>query len=362
MAITEKASSPSVVPPAPDGQHETVNKDQLAKQRTDVLRQSSSDAQILIRYLSEQGVVLDPDFIQKILSFTSKLEKGTIDHNEETQFWQSYSRLTNYAKPANIDALRFSGSKWKNNGEKQAKLYLFTLNVIGIFSAIIFIIVVATLAFVSVSESTINNSENALRETFLLERGITVATAIETLVAGLESASEGNDQAVSALVADRKAQVQQLMLYNFDLTQTLLRSDIEIQPGESLDQALRDQISNLKNVVSLISGFALPVLTSLLGVCVYILRSGSNQIERMSFRPESVGVYFYRVILGVTGGIAISWFIPVDETGLLASIAPATLAFLVGYAVEILFNVMDSLVRALGGPQIDGRTKVETQR
>lgn len=100
MAITEKASSPSVVPPAPDGQHETVNKDQLAKQRTDVLRQSSSDAQILIRYLSEQGVVLDPDFIQKILSFTSKLEKGTIDHNEETQFWQSYSRLTNYAKPA----------------------------------------------------------------------------------------------------------------------------------------------------------------------------------------------------------------------------------------------------------------------
>jgi hypothetical protein len=51
----------------------------------------------------------------------------------------------------------------------------------------------------------------------------------------------------------------------------------------------------------------------------------------------------------VIGGIAISWFAVRDTTGIVGSISPAALAFLVGYSVEVLYNLLDSIVKALGG-------------
>ena len=44
----------------------------------------------------------------------------------------------------------------------------------------------------------------------------------------------------------------------------------------------------------------------------------------------------------------ISWFSTADTTGVVASLTPAALAFVVGYSIEVLYNVLDSIVKALG--------------
>jgi hypothetical protein len=101
-------------------------------------------------------------------------------------------------------------------------------------------------------------------------------------------------------------------------------------------------------VNSLISKYLLPVFAALLGVTVYILRTASADMQALSFRIYDSGIYSNRLTLGVVGGIAISWFSVTETHGIVGSITPAALAFLVGYSVEVLYNVLDSLVKALG--------------
>ena len=50
----------------------------------------------------------------------------------------------------------------------------------------------------------------------------------------------------------------------------------------------------------------------------------------------------------MVAGLTIGWFIGYDQTGVLASISPAAVAFIVGYSVEIFFNLLDSIMQALG--------------
>ncbi|GAB2209189.1 hypothetical protein ROS1_60100 [Roseibium sp. ROS1] len=145
---------------------------------------------------------------------------------------------------------------------------------------------------------------------------------------------------------DRKFEINNMLSNN---ARILYRLQLGFLPGV-WDEDISDEglVVNQDLILHVMKGYFLPLLASVLGVCVFIMRTGTEQIENMSFQTHNTGVYSHRLILGVVGGLVISWFSANDSTGTLNSLTPIALAFLVGYSVEILFNILDSILKALG--------------
>lgn len=99
---------------------------------------------------------------------------------------------------------------------------------------------------------------------------------------------------------------------------------------------------------SVIGSYVLPLVASILGVCIYVLRESSAKFATLSFAAREVPSYLPRFILGVVGGLLIGWFVDASSGGAFAAISPAAVAFVVGYSVELFFNILDALLKTLG--------------
>ena len=86
----------------------------------------------------------------------------------------------------------------------------------------------------------------------------------------------------------------------------------------------------------------LPVLYALLGTCAYLLRTFEQHIANRTFTP-SVADSARFLIAGI-GGAVVGLFnnFTITEP---ASIPPLAIAFLVGYAVDVFFSFLESLLR-----------------
>lgn len=86
----------------------------------------------------------------------------------------------------------------------------------------------------------------------------------------------------------------------------------------------------------------LPVLYALLGTCAYLLRTFEQQIANRTF-TKSVADSARFLIAGI-GGAVVGLFNNFTITDG-ASIPPLAIAFLVGYAVDVFFSFLESLLR-----------------
>lgn len=123
--------------------------------------------------------------------------------------------------------------------------------------------------------------------------------------------------------------------------------------------------------VRIITDFVIPMLAAFLGVSVYIIRDTAIRLESVSLSPMDADGYIPRVILGLIAGLSIGWLTPpssavasidpqnvaaateamkevVDYTTAAASLSKTALAFVVGYSIEVLFNILDGIKAALG--------------
>ena len=119
-------------------------------------------------------------------------------------------------------------------------------------------------------------------------------------------------------------------------------------------------------VLQSIATYALPFLLGFLGACTYILRRISLDIANRTFDPNSNIRYSLRLALGPLAGVAISLFFnfpdgaavgDVKKVGPILAVeylSPLALAFISGYAVELLFSLMDRIVSAFSGSQTKG--------
>lgn len=122
-----------------------------------------------------------------------------------------------------------------------------------------------------------------------------------------------------------------------------------------------------RSINATLGDFVLPMLASFLGVAVFIIRDTSMRLESVSLSPMDDDAYLPRIILGLIAGLTIGWLTPsvaplvvsfsngVAETSttnadgsIAASLSKTALAFVVGYSVEVLFNVLDAIKSALG--------------
>jgi hypothetical protein len=105
-------------------------------------------------------------------------------------------------------------------------------------------------------------------------------------------------------------------------------------------------ISKLKDKVSLRVEWFLPFLYGLLGSAVFMMRNiASIRTPGMEWLPVLM-----RVSLGGVAGIVIGWFAAAMPQGGAkeATFLPFGLAFLTGYGIDVLFNLLDKLNQAVG--------------
>ncbi|WP_263358720.1 hypothetical protein [Acidicapsa ligni] len=85
----------------------------------------------------------------------------------------------------------------------------------------------------------------------------------------------------------------------------------------------------------------LPILYALLGTCAYLLRTFEDQMGNRTFTPSAANSA--RFVIAAIGGTVIGLFGGFTAH---ANASPLALAFLVGYAVEVFFAFLESLIRS----------------
>jgi hypothetical protein len=340
-----------------------------------ILRKAASNVRHLIAHIAGEGKAVEETDYANALSAVAKIDD--LSPQEEAAFWKSYSSLVKDALPARVDALYYAeyvdagASTATSNPEiKKIARQNALLQRIRRISVFAFTVTLLLFAYLSVSGSAMQRNQLIAEEYANLKAGVVKGTAVERMYQavsdeksdkqdGASVAMEGQasqpgpstkQARLDALIEGRKKELSNLAGYNNKILRFLQfrwRSDQDKQPVQ-LDPIDNAVLVMQQSLNALISTYLLPVFAALLGVTVFILRTASADIKALSFRTYETGIYSNRLALGVVGGIAISWFAVTDKTGIVGSITPAALAFLVGYSVEVLYNILDSLVKALG--------------
>lgn len=336
--------------------------------------------QLIAHVANEATSQIDDGAITPLLVAVGKIDSLTPE--EETQFWKDYQALVKMALPARPDALSYADyidtGGLANTADPEVKKIFRqqeSLKRIRRISIAAFSVTLVLFAYLSITESAILRNNQISEEYSNLGAGITKGTTIEKAVQSIKdegalsptqvqdqgsggsaegkrpaSTSNTKEQRQALLIDKRRNELESLGGYNDSVLRFFqfkwwTADDRQRRQMGPVDGSV---LVAQQTVNALISKYLLPVFAALLGVTVYILRSTSAEIKSLSFRTYESGVYSNRLALGVVGGIAISWFSVTDTTGIVGSITPSALAFLVGYSVEVLYNVLDSLVKALG--------------
>jgi hypothetical protein len=105
----------------------------------------------------------------------------------------------------------------------------------------------------------------------------------------------------------------------------------------------------IKEKVSLRLNWFLPFFSGVLGSIILVMRNVA------SVRTPAVEWFpiLMRLSLGGVAGVVIGWFGALAVPGLESKTAlsvPFALAFLTGYSIELLFNLLDRMIRTVGDP------------
>jgi len=370
-----------------------------ARPQSDV-QLACADIQELVSYLAAEGNLPEDIATTEFFDIFEKARTDRLSPEEEFRFWSGFSKLADHARPTQVEALQFRnyilGKKPTGRAtEERYRRNLSIIRNIRILSLISFVLTLLLFTYLSLTEGYMGRNDRLATEYRLIASGIHAGTRLEGLqgngyrnviqegnVGGSEGGGEGGGEGGSegggegaapssgpalgsapfqtpsdayyrTQVLGALSEISSLIGHNTAALK-LLQLDLGAPSEDEDTLAQRFSVKDLRvearqqSINHLLSSYILPVFTSLLGVTVYILRRTSTSINAGEYRLYESGTYSYRITLGIVGGIVISWFSITDTSGVISSITPAALAFLVGYSIEVLYNVLDSIVKALG--------------
>jgi hypothetical protein len=108
-------------------------------------------------------------------------------------------------------------------------------------------------------------------------------------------------------------------------------------------------------LVSMLNGYVTSVLMGLLGAAAFILRSYLTSLAAKTLHPRDSRAYGIRLVLGAIAGLAIGFFMgpgaaltaQTQSVSSAISLTGPAIAFLAGYAVEVMFGFLDAIARTV---------------
>lgn len=372
-------------PPGTNAEHESGRLEAPNEDgRHEILEKAANDVYLMTAHLSRQSRIPDNFGDNDILPLSRKILTKGLNTSEERKFWKSYSSLTDEIRPARVDALYYhyyarslgcSGTQFMGKGRSPIERHIKNVRLIQTASAVLFILTILCAAYLAITTSIMSTNKRMLLEASQLSAGYIAAESPLWLVVnslGSVSASSrapGNNSTTNssqdvippdireALIDQRKNELFDQILINdsrLDFFNPFYASDIvensadgaDVPTYISFESEVRSSQVELNNILS---AYLMPLFASALGVCVYLIRESSEKFTNLSFAAREIPSYLPRFILGIVGGLLIGWFITESASGVLVSISPAAIAFLVGYSIELFFNILDTLLLALNG-------------
>lgn len=104
-------------------------------------------------------------------------------------------------------------------------------------------------------------------------------------------------------------------------------------------------VVEVRIIVANIGAYLIAMVMGLLGALTYILRALSHQLREHTYVPISVSASIVRICLGAIAGVFGSQLVPGTNASLM-SLPPLFIPFVFGYGIEILFSLLDKVVRS----------------
>lgn len=102
-------------------------------------------------------------------------------------------------------------------------------------------------------------------------------------------------------------------------------------------------VVEIRLIVANLGNYLIALAMGVLGALTFILRTTTQQLRDHTYVPVTISMSMVRICLGAIAGVFGSLLMPsADPT--LKSLPPLFIPFLFGYAIEILFSMMDKVV------------------
>lgn len=372
------------------------------------------DALLLIDYANKRGVEIPDELLQHVVCARSALNEGKLSDAIAANFLSSASKIAKLVLPVTLESIRFT-SGTDPRGYSQAGILANRYNRIGLicFSILFFTQVywfILDGLFANLKQTQEQLSPYVVHETitfYNLKKKLTRSPTDEEFIEELTDFYY--QQAVQELAPNDDtssgAKKRRFLTYkDRDFQKTSQRSYLDAlgrfvgwaawlkYPGRSSlttviqidnvrDPARSDEevvhlfnirivdvkhIQTAQNILDSFTRYFLPILYGLMGASLYVVRRASAEIRDATLTERARIDFNARLFLGAFAGLAIAWFVgPSAEvaaeaagsvTKTIANLSPLALSFVAGYAVEILFFIVDRFVAAFSDARVVSRT------
>jgi hypothetical protein len=329
------------------------------------------EAQMIIAYAAETGTNIDTAAVATIAQAQHDEQAATQDKSSwtsasEAEFWDAYKKLAQSIRPVTVSSLRATSAAFGSRSLlsrvlgyrktiSKARLAAINFTTLGIVALVILLVSQAYWTYVSTALTQYDQ----------------IVQDVATAKAQVDNLRLPGSKASQDAIANAKAQLDAKNLAFDSAVKTLDTINIgrsrldPTQPDSELraKDTLRFSVDIIRKMLSL---YILPLLYGYIGAIAYVLRSLSSEIRAFTFTDVSQINYRLRGFLGALSGLVIGLFLTPwgtvgsssDATAQHAAtavavggisieqISPFALAFVAGFSVELLFSVLERIVKA----------------
>jgi hypothetical protein len=315
-------------------------------------RKALEDAERLLEYASDVGVAVPDDVRDHVLMARTASSAGW-DEPTASGLLTALTKLAALLKPITAATLKASHGETRNVVRNYWVVSICLAIIIVPFSLVSFI--------ASAISSTIRTdiaTANGLAVKLLMKPGNTNTSGL-TKLEDAESVTELQEYAANIRAIDRRAVQLNKFLFSArnDIAEGVRKQEeIDVKEPFTVSQVVkltdayqkvRDFAQNILGDVSVFYGAVtvclLPALYAILGTCAYLLRTFERQMATQTFTHYH-GANSARFLVAAIGGAVVGLFNNFT-IGQGASIPPLAIAFLVGYAVEVFFAFLDTMLK-----------------
>jgi hypothetical protein len=295
------------------------------KQETqkDVLQVAIERARALLAFAAGSGVSVDKAVVAAIVKCHGNVQQqpASLSAEDEAAFWVALSTLAHSVVPVTAESLAETQAELLKKGffRSIATRWIAAMSVVAI------VITLACQIYWAMLASRIDTYKNAQVQWSKVNSADSTATTEEkTDVNAARSAAE--------------TLLGQMILIAGKLPASLRETE-GVRRKAILEEA--------QNIADSLYKLILPALYGLLGSIIYALRNVSQQIRENSYTWGARLAGIGRMLLGPVMGFASLVLIPgLPDNPTLKNLPPLAIALVAGYSVDLIFSVMDRIIRA----------------
>jgi hypothetical protein len=350
------------------------------------------DAELLLKHAAETGVTVPPGVADRILEARTALKAGTLEDPIRSAFYTQYAELSKLFGTVTAETIRHCSSRRTKRRLRRDQRWAACLTILVALVSVINFVADSNLKKVEADIITANDLAAKLRVG--LSAGANPMQDLSVLATdpcGKVTSAEGSQARTLADVSElqdfaatiREVQSRSIKLNGMVKWITLtayeecnafavtcaadwkdpakkqqidteskklqINAAIVNYPAEvlcriSTYQEVRSFATNVadnySSIVGAVTSYALPILYALLGAYAFRLRQFAETILKRTYHPSFSDSA--RMITAVIAGAICGLFNPAQ--GL--SLSPLSVAFLVGYGVELFFRLLDTMINS----------------